>query len=196
MESGTKSRGALIKEKEDLKFIKDSAELLKSSRSRLIKKFIELLQESKNIKEYNTNLIEEAKDALVLAIALNGKVAFNRYSVEIQHANFQVEKDSVLGIPLFNVIPQINQILDQNLPNEVKLAYEKFYKLAQEIIELAQREINLKKLLLEIFDINRKINAIERVIIPERQRKIKEIIETLDNLELEEKSRLIKYKYG
>ena len=60
------------------------------------------------------------------------------------------------------------------------------------LIEIAEKETAMRKLLNEVYKLNRRTNSIENVIIPRWEMKIKYIKQSLDDME---RDRLVSIKF-
>ena len=69
------------------------------------------------------------------------------------------------------------------MPTAVEDARKSYKSLFSLLIEIAEKENSLRKLLYEIEKLNRRANAIENVVIPNMQGKISYIRQRLEDLE-------------
>jgi len=126
--------------------------------------------------------------AIRMAEMLAGAMRLENEAMKIPQLNkLQITPKNVMGVR----IPKIeggksDQVLTEHLlelPPSINEAIKAFRNVHKMVLDVAEKETTLRKLLLEIEKTKRKSNAIENVFIPRLQAAIKFIIFRLDEME-------------
>lgn len=173
-ESFNPTRMELLKAKDKIKLAVKGHKLLKQKRDALILEFFKILKKAKDQRGELNALMAKAYQASAIATAYHG-------SLELESAALAVRNAPGVGITVRNImgvkIPSIESHgVDKNLHDrgygvlgssakidETAEAYEKALTM---IIQLAETENALKKLIREIEKTKRRVNSLEFVIIP------------------------------
>jgi V/A-type H+-transporting ATPase subunit D len=180
----TPTRGALIKLKDTLKFIREGKDVLKMKRDRLAGELNDQIKDSESRKTVEGELMEVyAKLKEVLTNLGYGVVASSAWAVpRIETRIMQV---SVMGVTLPRIAvtkrPSADSIQDLGL-HQVAVELQ---ALIVDLLSLAQTEANIERISHELMMTNRKVNALEKTIIPEYERKISYIQDLLFDEDLE-----------
>jgi V/A-type H+-transporting ATPase subunit D len=180
----TPTRGALIKLKDTLKFIREGKDVLKMKRDRLAGELNDQIKDSESRKTVEGELMEVyAKLKEVLTNLGYGVVASSAWAVpRIETRIMQV---SVMGVTLPRIAvtkrPSADSIQDVGL-HQVAVELQ---ALIVDLLSLAQTEANIERISHELMMTNRKVNALEKTIIPEYERKISYIQDLLFDEDLE-----------
>ena len=128
---------------------------------------------------------------------MSGRITIERVAQEQSEKMASLKARNVMGL----VIPNINMnenidILSKNdsvtIPTPIYDAKNLYSQFLSMLIEIAEKETAMRKLLNEIYKLNRRTNSIENVIIPRWQEKIKYIKQSLDDME---RDRLVSIKF-
>jgi V/A-type H+/Na+-transporting ATPase subunit D len=181
------TRMELIKTKDRIQLAQKGHKLLKQKRDALILEFFKILKKAKDLRG---ELIRQLQDAYKAA-ALAGLY----HSIyELQNVALERQKELTLDIEVKNVmgvkIPQIEKSLSgpvvaEHLAASAKIdnAVERFEHVLEMVIELAQTETAIKRLILEIEKTKRRVNALEYVLIPQLEETKRGIAFRLDEME-------------
>ena len=177
-----------IRTKRRIIVAKKGLKLLKLKRQALI---LEFFNTSKTIASLRSGLQAElvkGYQAIRMAEMLAGAMRLENEAMKIpQLSKLLITPKNVMGVR----IPKIeggksNQALTEHLlelPPSINEAIKAFHNVHKMVIDVAEKETTLRKLLLEIEKTKRKSNAIENVFIPRLLAAIKFIIFRLDEME-------------
>jgi V/A-type H+-transporting ATPase subunit D len=177
-----------IRTKRRIIVAKKGLKLLKLKRQALI---LEFFNASKTVAALRSGLQAElikGYQAIRMAEMLAGAMRLENEAMKIPQLNkLQITPKNVMGVR----IPKIeggksNQALTEHLlelPPSINEAIKAFHNVHKMVLDVAEKETTLRKLLLEIEKTKRKSNAIENVFIPRLQAAIKFIIFRLDEME-------------
>lgn len=177
-----------IRTKRRIIVAKKGLKLLKLKRQALI---LEFFNTSKNAASLRSGLQAElvkGYQAIRMAEMLAGAMRLENEAMKIPQLNkLQITPKNVMGVR----IPKIeggksNQVLTEHLlelPPSINEAIKAFHNVHKMVLDVAEKETTLRKLLLEIEKTKRKSNAIENVFIPRLLAAIKFIIFRLDEME-------------
>jgi V/A-type H+-transporting ATPase subunit D len=177
-----------IRTKRRIIVAKKGLKLLKLKRQALI---LEFFNTSKTVASLRSGLQAElvkGYQAIRMAEMLAGAMRLENEAMKIPQLNkLLITPKNVMGVR----IPKIeggksNQILTEHLlelPPSINEAIKAFHNVHKMVLDVAEKETTLRKLLLEIEKTKRKSNAIENVFIPRLLAAIKFIIFRLDEME-------------
>jgi V/A-type H+-transporting ATPase subunit D len=103
-----------------------------------------------------------------------------------QMANLQVKSKSIMGVHIPKIVGGKRELLAEHLlelPTSINESISVYQKIHDIVLEIAEKETALRKLLLEIERTKRKSNAIENVFIPKLLSALKFITFRLDEME-------------
>lgn len=183
------TRIELIRTRKRIKLAKRGLDLLKMKRSSLVMEFFNISRSVKGLRENLRADVEDALETIRTAEIKSGTMNLERIAY--------MSADSTVGINLKNVmgvrIPELNRNYDQTIlsnqyramsvPTAVNDAIRKFENVYTQIVEIAEKENSMRKLLHEIDKTKRRSNAIENILIPQLTQSAKLIRMRLDELE-------------
>jgi len=172
----------LLSLKKNLQFLSKSLELLDYKRELIINEIRKIsVHADQEREQVNTNL-KEAFDFLLTAYMDKGKNTINRISqTALPHFNIKMREFSYMGV----VLPEIEYkedvierpieygILDTSI--NLDRAVVEFQNTINLIIKLASTETSIFRLVNELNKVQRRINALEKIFIPEYKETIKKI---------------------
>ena len=142
-------------------------------------------------------------DSTKIAEAQAGRANLERIAVEQKMERVSVDVRNVMGvrIPSLDMESTIKRSDAYELisvPSSVEDARKNYSTLLKLLIEIAEKENSLRKLLHEIEKLNRRANAIENVVMPNLDAKASYIKQRLEDLERDQTVSLkfIKRKIG
>jgi V/A-type H+-transporting ATPase subunit D len=184
----TATRGALIKLRSNLKLVTDGKNILKVKRDRLVGELNNLIKEfdrRKKLEKRLTWIYEDFKEAT----ANLGYEHIASTALPISKIKIHIRPISIMGVIVPKITvkekPRIDSIQDMEL---YKIAGN-MSDLIDELLHIAQIETEIERIANELLRINRKVNALERVIIPSAEKQVRYIEELLLDEDLEEFSR-------
>ena len=162
----------LLKTKGRIKLAKRGLDLLKLKRSSLIMEFFSISREVKGLKGNVTELIRKSISSERLAEIVSGKLIIENTAFFQPGLKVDVTSKNVMGVK----IPQIsmakqNSFMDQlyeliSLPTALMETRENFVELLNRLLVIAEKEVAMRRLLIEIDKTKRRTNSIENVLIP------------------------------
>ncbi len=190
-ESIAPTRSNLLARRDQLKLAGRGADLLKRKRDALIGEFFDLVKSSLEARRALQEASREAYFALFLANAWDGPEAVRSLALASkQGVDVAIEVENLFGVKVPQVQPPS---FDTNLPfspigagARTLDAAEEFRKLTEAIIQVAATETRLRRIGEEIKKTNRRVNALEQLVIPGIRNQIKSIRSVLDQRALEE----------
>jgi V/A-type H+-transporting ATPase subunit D len=196
------TRSELIKLKRRIKLSEKGYELLKMKRDGLIMEFSEILTQAKGVLERLKEKYGEAESKISLAKAVDGSIMVKSTALAIKsEPEFMLRSKNIMGV----VVPVVKRkkvrkklsereyglIGTTARIDEATAAYE---ELIDAILEAAEIETTLIRLLEEIESTKRRVNALEYKVIPELKEARKYIEFALEEIERDNTIRLKKIK--
>ena len=196
------TRSELIVTRRRIKLSISGHKLLKMKRDGLIIEFFELLPKVKDMRSQLVELYTVADKKLAVAMVADGKSAL-RSAANCVRTPPQVELSeyNIMGV----VVPKIKVSTIQKSVEErgygligtsvrIDESVHAFEKLAEKVLEAAELETTMKKLLDAIESTKRRVNALEFKIIPQLEEVAAYITLRLEELERENIFRLKRIK--
>ncbi len=197
------TRMELIKLKRRIKMAKRGHDLLKKKRDGLIMEFRELLEEAKRVIGGMAEKYEKARQKLALAVAVDGIVTVKSIALSRQcEPTFVMKKKNIMGV-VVPVIKREEKIIKCAIEREYGLigttarideAVQAYEELVDAILEVAEVETTVRRLIEEIEKTKRRVNALEYRVIPMMEEAAKFISFKLEEQDRENIIRLKKLK--
>jgi V/A-type H+-transporting ATPase subunit D len=196
------TRSELINLKRRIALSERGYKILKMKRDGLILEFFKILAEAKDTRGELLEKYQHAVGMMALANTVEGAIGVKSAAFSVQEVpQIQLMSKNIMGV----VVPEIEaskvkkSVVDRgygvlgttSVIDETALAFE---DLLEAIIESAEIETTMKKLLEEIESTKRRVNALEFKVIPELTEARDFIKMRLDEMEREELFRLKKIK--
>ncbi len=197
----TPTRSELMKLKKRMALAVSGYNLLKKKRDGLILEFFEILKKAKSIRQELTEEYVRALNIINRARAVEGDAPLTSLSFAVKHVpSILLDSKNIMGV----VVPKIRYE-----PHEI--GYDKGYGtiassalidestitfqcVVEKVIQAAEVETAIKKLLNEIEKTKRRVNALEFEVIPRMKEQLKFIQMRLEELERENIFRLKRIK--
>ena len=177
-----------MRAKKRIKIAQKGLKLLKLKRQALILEFFSISKSSATLRgELNAELIK-GYQSIRMAEMLDGEMRLENEAMKIpQLKKLLITPKNVMGVK----IPRLeggtrDQALTEYLleiPVSISEAMKAFQEVHKIVLDVAEKETTLRKLLHEIDKTKRKANAIENVIIPRIEAAVKFIIFRLGEIE-------------
>ncbi|MBE0523263.1 MAG: V-type ATP synthase subunit D [Methanosarcinales archaeon] len=196
------TRSELIELKRKIKLSESGHKLLKMKRDGLILEFFEILEKAKTVRLELDAKFAIASQKINIAKAVEGIVTVKSTAFSFKDAPaLEVQSKNVMGV----VVPKIESSSVRKDLNDrgygiigtssrIDEAVDSYESLVEKIIEAAEIETTIKKLLDEIEKTKRRVNALEFKVIPELSEARDFIMLRLDEMEREEIFRLKRIK--
>jgi len=190
-ESIAPTRSNLLQRRDQLKLAGRGADLLKRKRDALIGEFFDLVKASLEARRALQDASKEAYFALFLANAWDGPAAVESLALASDETlEIEISVENLFGVKVPQVQPP--EFSDQLPFSPVGAgartldAATEFRKLTEAIVQVAATETRLRRIGEEIKKTNRRVNALEQLVIPGIRYQIKDIRSVLDQRALEE----------
>ncbi len=176
-----------IRTKRRILIAKKGLKLLKLKRQALI---LEFFNTSKTAAALRGNLQSElikGYETIRMAEMLAGSMRLENEAMKMsQMANLQVLSKSIMGVHIPKIVGGQKNLLAEHLlelPTSINESIRVFQRIHNIVLDIAEKETALRKLLYEIERTKRKSNAIENVFIPKLLSALKFITFRLDEME-------------
>jgi len=185
------TKGFLMDMKRRIGFIERGTEFLKLKRDQLAKELTTSLDVLRGRRKLLMDILQEAYAAVTAAYLSLGPQEVQSQTRSIKSSlELEVLPRAVMGVryPFVKIgeKPEITAELDITL----SVASDRVYEILDDIIRLAEFESRVERIADELGKTNRKVNALENIIIPEYKQIIKFIEDKLDEESLEELVRM------
>ena len=177
--------------------------LLKDKRDELMRRFLELVKENKELRMKVEQKISDANKNFVLAsAAMSDEVISAALLAPKQEVYLDIDEKNVMSvdIPVYDIktrTPDPNDIYSYGYAftsSELDDAVKSLADILPDMLKLAEIEKSCLMMASEIEKTRRRVNALEHVMIPDTQEKIRYITMKLDENERSTQTRLMKVK--
>jgi len=190
----------LLKLKKRLEIAKEGYNLLDEKREVMIMELMRNIRGFKEMEEEITRKLKEAYSSLEKAWVSIGRQNIGNYVRDVEEPEIDVRMRSVMGIPvpelLVNVPENKIQASLDSTDEYFDEAFIKFRGLIDLIARWAAKEVLIWRLGSEISKTQKRVNALEKIFIPEYEKNIGKIEESLEEEEREEFFRVKRFKRG
>lgn len=183
------TRIELIRIGRRIKLAKKGLDLLKMKRSSLVMEFFNISRQVKGMRENLREEVGEAINTLKMAEILEGTMTVERIAFMSADSSVGLGSKNIMGVKIPELtINYAQTILSEmyrvvSVPPPVNDAIKKFEKIFRFIVEIAEKENSMRKLLYEIDRTKRRSNAIENILVPDLTKAQKRIRMRLDEQE-------------
>lgn len=183
------TRIELIKTKRRIKLAKRGLDLLKMKRSAIVMEFFKISRSVKGLRENLRSEIGEAMETLKIAEIVCGTMDIERVAYMSADPTVGIEMKNVMGVKIPELSQESNQtILSKiyrvsSVPTAINDTITVFEKIYTQIIEIAEKENSMRKLLHEIEKTKRRSNALENLLIPQLNDQARTIRMRLEEIE-------------
>ncbi|MCU0861014.1 MAG: V-type ATP synthase subunit D [Methanomassiliicoccales archaeon] len=196
------TRSELLEVKRRIKLSQAGYKILKMKRDGLILEFFKILEEAKEIRQKVNADYGRAMEKIATAKAVDGVIAVKSAAFALKvHPEIQLRSKNVMGL----VVPEIEATSIRAEADKrgygvigtsvyIDEAAKAFEDLTETIVEAAEIETTMKRLLDEIEKTKRRVNALEYKVIPELKEAQAFISLRLEEMERENIFRLKRIK--
>lgn len=196
----TRSEELRLKERIDL--AENGHGILEKKRDGLIHEFMEIAGDAREVNQELADLYSEAEDKITLAKVYDGEDAVRANSFPVTtEPKISSTTSNIMGV----VVPEIESedirrgILDKEYgitssTSRIDGTADKYEELLEKIVEAAETQTKILKLLKEIEKTKRRVNALEHKVIPEQKSALSKVTQMLEEREREETFRMKKIK--
>jgi len=177
-----------IRAKRRIRIAQKGLKLLKLKRQALILEFFNISKTSARLRSELQSELIKGYQSIRMAEILDGEMRLENEAMKIPHLKkLQILPKNVMGVR----IPKLEggtreQAITEHLlelPISISEAIKAFQEVHKIILDVAEKETTLRKLLYEIEKTKRKANAIENIFIPNLESAVKFITFRLDEIE-------------
>jgi V/A-type H+-transporting ATPase subunit D len=176
-----------IRTKRRILIAKKGLKLLKLKRQALILEFFNTSKTAAALRGSLQSEMIKGYETIRMAEMLAGSMRLENEAMKMsQMADLQVKSKSIMGVHIPKIVGGKRELLAEHLlelPTSINESISVFQKIHDIVLEIAEKETALRKLLLEIERTKRKSNAIENVFIPKLLAALKFITFRLDEME-------------
>ena len=196
------TRSEELRLKEQIELAEDGHDILEKKRDGLIHEFMQVIGNAREINEELAQLYSGAREKLLIAKTYDGEDAIRANAMSIEkEPSIATETQNIMGV----VVPEIEsteiqrEILEREYgitssTSRIDSTAEKHEELLEKIVEAAETQTKILKLLEEIEKTKRRVNALEHKTIPEMKEAQDYVSQTLMENEREETFRMKKIK--
>ena len=190
------TKGNLMLTKNTLRLSRQGYELLDKKRNVLIREIMALNEQAKEIQNRIDQVFKQAYTALMKANIEMGTQQVQNFSHGIpQEDTVQVQVRSIMGVEIpkaryDNITRQVPHYGFGGTTVSLDEAYHRFNEVKDLIVELATIENTACRLAVNIRKTQKRANALQHVVIPKYEARMKRIQETLEERERDEFVRL------
>lgn len=196
------TRAEELRLKDQIDLAESGHSILEKKRDSLIHEFMELVGDAKDTKSQVAEQFGEAQQKVKEAKALEGADMLRSIAMATEHEpEVELESRNIMGV----LVPRISADIESTSLDDrgfgllsgsaaIDEAIESYEELIKLVIEAAEIETALMKLLDEIDATKRRVNALENRVIPMRKRQLDYVSQYLEENEREETFRMKKIK--
>lgn len=180
----------LMRLKRDLNFAQEGYELLEQKRQILVVELMGLMDKTADAQEKVQKEIGEAFVALQKAILTNGRYEVENVAPAVNiHSDITIQMKRIMGVNIPKVDVEIKDIPPYFSPGNTSFwvdeAISRFKNILEDLAKLAEYRISLMRLAQEVKKTMRRVNALDKIAIPDYSESIKYIEDTLEESERE-----------
>jgi V/A-type H+-transporting ATPase subunit D len=196
------TRSEELRLKEQIELAENGHDILEKKRDGLIHEFMQVIGDARDVNEELAELYSDAKTSLQKAKVYDGEDIIRSSAMTIQaEPAISASQQNIMGV----VVPEIEStevqrhLLEREYgmtdsTSRIDSASEKHEKLLEKIVEAAETQTKILKLLEEIEKTKRRVNALEHKTIPEMKEAQDYVSQTLEENAREETFRMKKIK--
>jgi len=195
------TKGNLMKARESLRLSRQGYDMLDKKRNILVNEMMSLIDRAKEVQAAIDSTFQEAYKALQRANISLGISTVRQVGISIPEENGIILKfKSIMGIEIPEILME-DKIDNKNMPISIRYsfyktnyfmdeAYINFNKAKMLILEMAEIENTVIKLAHNIMKTQKRANALKSIIIPKYEELVNSMLNSLEEKEREENSKL------
>ena len=196
----TRSEELRLKERIDL--AENGHSILEQKRDGLIHEFMKVVKDAKDVNQELADLYSQGRLKLMLTEVYDGEEALKANSLTPgEGASVKMESQNIMGVEVPEIESiQVKKSIDERSyglstsSSRVDSTADKFEELLEKIVDAAETQTKIIRLLNEIEKTKRRVNALEHKIIPEMESGLDKVSQLLEEREREETFRMKKIK--
>ncbi len=181
------TRMELLRIKGRIRLASKGHSLLKRKRDALIMEFFKVLKEARDIRQRANEMLSKAFTALYYATVTHTQIEIESISglTRIDY-ELDVKESNVMGVKIPKITFSIKR--EQQYPllftsSSIDYLIATYKGLLRVLVEVAEIETTIKRLLKEIEKTKRRVNALEYIVIPRLTHQLKEVKQRLEEME-------------
>ncbi len=187
------TRMELLRLKSRIKLANKGLSLLKRKRAALVVEFFKINKRALDLRKKLATTMDKSLDSLEVAEMYHGRIALESVAYTTNRMkDLSITTRNIMGVKIPEIQgrdPAFRAISEQyalvGLSVKIDNAVQSFSDALAIILDIAEVENTLRKILVEIDKTKRRVNSIENVLIPRLQRQAKYIAMRFDELERE-----------
>lgn len=188
------TKGNLISTQRSLALAKTGYELMDKKRNILIREMMLLVDKATSIQSEIDKVFSEAYASLIEANLSSGVIQSIAEAVPVENG-VRIRKKSVMGVevPLVTLEEKREETVPYGLMETdaaLDNAYSKFERVKELCVTLSEIENSVYRLAIAIKKTQRRANSLKNIVIPRQEAMVKFIVNTLEEKEREEFSRM------
>jgi V/A-type H+-transporting ATPase subunit D len=196
------TRSEELRLKERIELAENGHGILEKKRDGLIVEFMDIAGDAREVNQELADLYSEARLKLLLAKVYDGEDSIRANAFPItDEPKISSTTQNIMGV----VVPEIEgesirrDILEKeygitSATSRIDSTADKFEELLEKVVDAAETQTKILKLLNEIEKTKRRVNALEHKVIPEQKEALGKISQMLEEKEREETFRMKKIK--
>lgn len=188
------TKGNLISTQRSLALAKTGYELMDKKRNILIREMMLLVDKATSIQSEIDKVFSEAYASLIEANLSSGVIQSIAEAVPVENG-VRIRTKSVMGVevPLVTLEEKREETVPYGLmetDDALDNAYSKFERVKELCVTLSEIENSVYRLAIAIKKTQRRANSLKNIVIPRQEATVKFIVNTLEEKEREEFSRM------
>ena len=196
------TRSEELRLKESIELAENGHSILEQKRDGLIHEFMKVVDDAQDVNAELANLYSEARLKLLLTEVYDGESTLRANALtEENGSEVEMESQNIMGVK----VPEIESIEVRrglmereyglsSSSSRVDSTADKYEELLEKIVDAAETQTKIIRLLNEIEKTKRRVNALEHKIIPEMEAGLDKVSQMLEEREREETFRMKKIK--
>ena len=196
------TRSEELRLKERIELADNGHSILEQKRDGLIHEFMEVVGEAKDVNEELADLYSQARLKLLLTEVYDGEASLQANALNTSNGSeISLESQNIMGVkvPEIESIEVSRGLMDREYgltdsSSRIDATADKFEELLEKVVDAAETQTKIMRLLDEIEKTKRRVNALEHKIIPEMEEGLNTVTQLLEEREREETFRMKKIK--
>ncbi|MFT4868036.1 MAG: V/A-type H+-transporting ATPase subunit D [Candidatus Nanohaloarchaea archaeon] len=196
------TRSEELRLKERIELAENGHDILEKKRDGLIHEFMEIAGDAKETNQELADIYSQARLKMLMAKIYDGEDMIQANSFPVKNEpKITSSTQNIMGV----VVPEIESekiatnILQReygitSASSRIDSVADKYEELLEKIVEAAETQTKILKLLNEIEKTKRRVNALEHKVIPEQKDALEMVSQSLEESEREETFRMKKVK--
>ncbi len=185
------TKSNILQISKSLEFAEEGFDLLEQKRQILVLELMSRLERAKRIQEESDRAVAEAFEALKRAQLASGSVSLQQEAIAVPvESEIRIGGNRVMGIDLPTVDARLGEldvrfgIARTNATSDEVMA--RFHRVLELLKEMAEIESAVFRLAMELRKTQRRVNALEKIFLPQYRETVRYIRDTLEEREREE----------